>query len=148
MGEWTKNDMMDWEVMGYRARNLKLLITFIMLLALVASMLLVFSTPRQALLASSGDWSTFLGNTSRTGYNGNETTINAKNVSTLKLNWTYKTGKEINTQPVVVNGQIYWGAWDGNEYSADLTGKEIWSDSIGGQTKNCSGSQTFGMAST
>ena len=129
-------------------RHWKVLLLLLMLFALAVSMTLVFSVPRQDVHANSGDWTTFLANNGRTGYNANETTINASNVSQLKLKWTYKAGKEINAQPVVANGQIYWGAWDGNEYATDLTGKKIWSASIGGQTPNCSGSQTFGVAST
>src|SRR5690349_3598795 len=134
--------------MAYRQRNLKLVIALLVLLTLVTSTLLAFSTPRRALLASSDDWPTFLESNSRTGYSGNETAINLTTIPTLKLNWTYSIGKEINTQPMIVNGQIYWGAWDGNEYAANLAGKQIWSAPIGGQTKNCNGGQTFGVAST
>src|ERR1700738_3362017 len=96
--------------------------------------------PRQAAHAATGDWPTFLGGNARTGFNSAETAITATTGSNLKVHWTYPTKGHVTAEPTVVNGQIYWGSWDGNEYATDLTGKKIWSAPIGGQTKNCNGS--------
>src|SRR5262249_7004562 len=49
----------------------------------------------------------------------------------LKLHWQYHSGGNISTQPVVVNGVIYWGSWDGYEHATDLNGKQIWQTFLG-----------------
>jgi outer membrane protein assembly factor BamB len=98
--------------------------------------------------AGPGAWPTFLYNNAHTGYNASETAITASTAASLKLQWTYVTKGEISAQSVVAAGRIYAGSWDGNEYATDLTGKKLWSASIGGQVHNCNGSQTFGVAST
>ncbi|MDQ6660594.1 MAG: PQQ-binding-like beta-propeller repeat protein, partial [Chloroflexota bacterium] len=104
--------------------------------------------PRSPAHAASGDWPMFLSNNERTGYNSAETTINTTTVKNLQLKRTFSTGSQITAQPIEANGQVYWGSWDGNEYAADTAGNKLWTASIGGQTPNCSHSQTFGVAST
>lgn len=121
-----------------------LVVMFAMTLAIVN----VIQFPRQTVRAAAGDWPTLLGSNARTGYNSAETAINPITASGLKLQWTYLTGSHISTQPVVANGQVYWGSWDGNEYATDLTGKKLWSDPIGGQTANCNPALVFGVGST
>ena len=115
-------------------------------LAICASAL--FAAHAKGTSSPNGDWPTYLENNARTGYNSAETAINAKTAPNLKLKWKYSIGHVISVQPVVANGQVYFGAWDGNEYATDLTGKKIWSAPIAGQTPNCSGSQIFGVVST
>ncbi|HCI80885.1 MAG TPA: hypothetical protein DHW02_14480, partial [Ktedonobacter sp.] len=90
----------------------------------------------------------FLGNDARTGYNSSETAINSSTASSLKLNWSFKTGGHINAQPVVANGQVYFGSWDGNEYATDLHGNKLWAAAIGGQTADCTPPNIFGVGST
>jgi outer membrane protein assembly factor BamB len=124
------------------------LLALVMLFAMMAAIAIVTDHPGQAVHATSGDWPTYLGGNARTGYNSAEVAITATTAKSLKLNWTFPTGAEISTQPVVANGQVYWGSWNGNEYATDLSGKKIWTVSIGGQTPNCSNSQTFGVGSS
>jgi outer membrane protein assembly factor BamB len=103
---------------------------------------------RQAAHAAAGDWPTLLGSNARTGYNSVETAINSTTAAHLQLQWKFSSGNRISAQPVVVNGQVYWGSWDGNEYAADLTGKKLWTASIGGQAPNCNPPLVFGVGST
>lgn len=121
---------------------------------LILTALVVIST--NALLAihaqgtssTNGDWSTYLDNNARTGYNSAEIAITAATAPNLKLKWMYRAGHDISVQPVIANGQVYFGGWDGNEYATDLTGKKIWSTSIGGQTPDCKPPTIFGVGST
>ncbi len=120
----------------------------IVALAMLIAMVAVINLHQQSARASSGDWPTLLGNLERTGYNSSETAINPTTASNLKLQWTFPTNGNISSEPVVADGQVYWGSWDGNEYATDLTGKKLWSASIGGQTKNCNPPLVFGVGST
>ncbi len=51
-------------------------------------------------------------------------------------------------EPVVYNGQVFFGSWDGNEYATDLKGNKHWSQYLG-QTnvKGCEDGNT-GVSST
>ncbi len=124
---------------------------FIGVLFVLAGILLV--PPRWYIYATSptaavnpGDWPTYMMDNARNGFNSAETILNRSTATQLKLHWKYHAGGAINTQPVVVNGRIYWGAWDGNEYAMDLNGNVLWKTFVG-QTIGCK-SQTAGVAST
>ena len=98
--------------------------------------------------ASSGDWSTYLRDNGRSGFNAAETIINQTTAPKLKLHWTYAAGGAISTQPVEVKGLIYWGSWDGYEHATNLTGTQVWATMLGTTTDtNCS-PPTVGVAST
>ncbi|HEV7235389.1 MAG TPA: PQQ-binding-like beta-propeller repeat protein, partial [Ktedonobacteraceae bacterium] len=120
----------------------------VLLFAMVLLVARVGQYPKQSAHAASADWSMFLGNDARTGYNSNESSINPTTASSLKVQWTYPTGSRMNAQPVVADGQVYVGSWNGGEYATDLSGKKLWSASIGGQTANCSPPDIFGIGST
>lgn len=126
-----------------------LLVTIVLLAMVVLTVTVTVSRRPTPTRASSGDWSMFLGDVARSGYNSTETAITASTASNLKLQWTYQTGGgNISTQPVVVDGNVYWGSWDGNEYATDLNGTLKWLAPIGGQTPNCVPPVLFGEAST
>jgi len=122
------------------------------MIAIVATVVaVVVHFPRQAVhsaAANSGDWPTYLGNNARTDYNNAETAITATTAQNLKVHWTYSTGGAISTQPVEVNGTVYWGPWDGNEYATDLSGNKIWSTPISTATPDCTSTNIFGAVST
>lgn len=80
---------------------------------------------KQFAQAAGTNWSTYMGSNQRSGYNGTETGFKAI-ASRLKLRWKFSAGGAISDQPIVVNGVMYFGAWNGNEYAIDLNGKEIW----------------------
>src|SRR5579863_212748 len=57
--------------------------------------------------ASTGDWSTFLENNGRTGFNSAETIINTTTAHYLKLHWMRTITARITSEPVEANGMIY-----------------------------------------
>jgi outer membrane protein assembly factor BamB len=81
--------------------------------------------------ATTGDWPMYLAGPGRSGYNSAETVINKTSAPNLKLHWQYRSLGNISTQPVVVNGVIYWGSWDGYEHATDLNGNQIWQTFLG-----------------
>ncbi len=92
-------------------------------------------------LANTGTWITYMGNNARTGAS-TDTSLNAGNAPKLKVHWKYKAGAAINTQPLVANNALYWGAWDGYEYSTDLTGKLLWKTPLSNTTPKTASSKT------
>jgi outer membrane protein assembly factor BamB len=107
--------------------------------------------PRSAHAAgSSGDWPTYLADNGRSGFNGNETLINPTSAGNLTLHWSVAMGSVISTQPVVANGAILWGSWDGMEHATNLMGQTLWSANLGvtvDANPNCNPSSA-GVAST
>ena len=80
----------------------------------------------------SGNWSTYLNNGSRTGYNGAERLITPSTAPKLTKLWTKSTGGSISAEPIQVNGVLYYGSWDGNEYAVvAATGTRLWSRYLG-----------------
>jgi outer membrane protein assembly factor BamB len=101
--------------------------------------------------ASSGDWPMYLHDLGRSSYNSAETVINPSTASTLKPRWIHQAGGNISTQPVVSNGLIYWGSWDGYEHATNPTNPtgDLWTTNLG-QTPvfpNCY-PQQIGVASS
>lgn len=107
---------------------------------LVLSVLLVMGVlalPVPSAHAQVGDWSTYLGDPGHSGYNGSETIINPSTVQGLIQHWSHSVKAKISTQPIVANGMVYWGSWDGVEHASSVTnGTNIWTANLG-QTKNC-----------
>jgi outer membrane protein assembly factor BamB len=101
--------------------------------------------------ASPGDWTTYLNDPSHTGYNGFETAINPSTAGSLKQLWSISEGSTISTQPVVANGLIYWGSWDGIEHATHLDGSQAWTANLGKGATNCpvpGGPSSEGVLST
>lgn len=95
-----------------------------------------------------GDWSSFLlGNN---GFNSSETSINVTTAAALQLYWAYHAEGSITAQPVVVNGTIYWGSWDGFEHATNLNGEQVWATNLGITTDTTDGCYptSAGVAST
>ena len=78
---------------------------------------------------SPGDWSSYLLNNG--SFNDVDSNITPATASQLKLYWTYHAKGAISTQPVEVNGIIYWGSWDGYEQATALDGQSVWSTYLG-----------------
>ncbi len=88
---------------------------------------------------ATGDWPTFLGSNTRTGYNANETIINPTTAPNLKLLWTASAADQITDEVIVANGMLYWGSWDGLLHASDpTTGQELWATNLGTKPGTCS----------
>lgn len=97
-----------------------------------------------------GDWTTYLNNQARTGYNSAETVITPATAPNLTQLWTAAAGGAISAEPVQADGVVYYGSWDGYEYAVDAaTGTTLWQSPYLGQliSTACDPS-TLGVGST
>jgi glucose dehydrogenase len=77
--------------------------------------------------SKSGEWVNFGRDKAGSHYNPEENSITPTNVSQLKVKWTFEAGDDISSEPIVANGIVYFGSWDGKEYALDAkTGQKIW----------------------
>jgi outer membrane protein assembly factor BamB len=136
-----------WEAVNVRVRGY-LPLAVIVLAVLLAS--IADNPPRATTDAAAkfGDWPSYMIDAGHTGSQVAETAINAVSAPSLRGHWTIGSGGSIFSQPVVVGGTVYWGAWDGNERAADLNGKVLWSHSLGTTSNPLCGSFSVGIAST
>ena len=98
--------------------------------------------------ATNGSWSTYQNDHNHSGFDGNETTITPSSVSNLHEHWHFTTGGPISTQPIEVNGKVFYGSWDGNEYATDLNGNKLWSQYLGQTNDTHCNPTEAGVAST
>ena len=55
---------------------------------------------------------------------------------TGKINWMFKTDRQVRATPTVDNGTLYVGSWDKSVYALDaLTGQVRWQTPVGGQVQ-------------
>jgi PQQ-like domain len=102
----------------------------------------------QTATTSQVNWITYMWNPERSGYNSKETIINPSSASHLKIHWKYAAKGSINTEPVVFNGVIYWGAWDGYERAMNLSGTMLWQTYLGTVSPGGCDPKSAGVAST
>ena len=88
----------------------------------------------QPFVGIAGDLATYMGSNTRINYNATETVLKKTTIAGLKLHWKYQAGGVVDTQPVIVNGVLYWGSWDGFEHATDLSGKQLWQVFLGKNT--------------
>jgi outer membrane protein assembly factor BamB len=126
---------------------------------LIGALLLVAARGAQADVG--GDWVQYMHDNGRTGFNPNEVAITPANAGSLQQLWQISTPEtcqdnppatgpcQISTQPVVANGRLYWGSWDGYEHASNpLTGTEIWRTYLGDEYKADCSPPHIGVAST
>jgi polyvinyl alcohol dehydrogenase (cytochrome) len=119
------------------------------IVGVLALLLIAASISKQTSYAKSGDWPTYMGDTSRSGFNAAETMINPTSAHNLKLHWKLKAGGKVTTQPVVANGLVYWGSWDGYEHATNpTTGKDAWAVNLGQSSPMCSPKTHNGVLSS
>ena len=115
------------------------------MLILVAATVVNFGRP--VAHAATGDWPTYMGNNARTGFNRAETILNPNTASQLKMHWMNSSGSLMATEPIVANGMIYWGTWDGLEHATNpSSGKDVWTAHLG-QESGCT-AHPHGVLST
>src|SRR5579859_2192017 len=74
--------------------------------------------------SSAGDWPMYMYDVGRSSYNTSETMINPLTAPYLqpKVLAGDKSQKYILSQPVVSNGVVYWGSFDGYEHATPISG--------------------------
>ena len=117
-----------------------------LLVILCSTLFITAVSSNTAKAAPADDWTSYL-NSTQTGYNAAETTLNSGNVGTLALQWSHTSGS-VSAQPIVSNGVVYWGSWDGLEHAYTISGTKLWETQLG-QTSDASCSPpNIGIAST
>ena len=121
---------------GERARAARGVVAAMVTLALgvAAPLPLAAGAPATFLRVTGvGDWPTFHSTGDRAGVNAEETTIGPGNASKLTRAWSYATGGEVSSSPVVAGGVVYVGSADKKLYALDAaTGARIWSYATAG----------------
>ena len=95
---------------------------------------------------SPGDWSSY--ERGQGGFNSNETLLTPNTAAQLRHFWTYHAQGGISTQPIIANGLIYWGSWDGFEHATNLNGEEMWKTNLGTTTDYDCEPSSAGVGST
>src|SRR5260370_1061689 len=98
--------------------------------------------------AASGDWTTYMADNGRSGFNPNETIITPSTAPNLKLKWIHTAGGDVTAQPVEANGLVYWGSWDGYEHATKLDNTRVWSTNVGTTTDSSCSPPRVGVASS
>src|SRR5581483_1671541 len=81
-------------------------------------------------------WSVFGRDVSGSHYNPDESILTPSTVANLKVKWIFEAQDDVSSQPIIVNGVVYFGSWDGREYAVDAkTGKKIWEYDCGQSTR-------------
>ena len=94
--------------------------------------------PANASVVSS-DWTSYMhgdssGFNSSAGFSTRHATITAANASMLRKEWTATSGGPVFAQPIVANGSVYWGSFDGYERATSSSGKLVWKTFLGTTT--------------
>jgi polyvinyl alcohol dehydrogenase (cytochrome) len=117
------------------------------LVVILAGVFITFPLQHSADAGGIGDWSTYMFNVGRSGYNKAETVINRTSAPNLKVHWTAKAGGTVFSQPVTAGGVIYWGSFDGYEHATNLNGQQLWATNLGQRTA-CAPVNPLGVVST
>ncbi len=102
--------------------------------------------------AASSDWTTYLGGNDHTGFAGDANGFNPTSVANLGLAWqTSDAGPShgVFSQPIVSNGVVYWGSFDGYERATTTSGTPVWQTNLGTESPaGCTDPSEAGVAST
>jgi outer membrane protein assembly factor BamB len=98
-------------------------------------------------------WTTFFQGLGRTGFNSSENSLTATSAASLHLAWkTSDSGQPergVFSQPIVANGTVYWGSFDGYERATDRSGHPLWQTFIGHTNDpTCDDPPSAGVVST
>ncbi len=103
-------------------------------------------------VTTSSDWTTYLQGNDRSGFASGESGFNLASVPNLGLAWqTNDAGPAhgVFSQPIVSNGLVYWGSFDGNERATTTSGNLVWQTNLGTTSPPaCTDPSSAGIAST
>jgi outer membrane protein assembly factor BamB len=100
---------------------------------------------------SPSDWTTYLQGNDRAGFAAHQDGFNPTSVPKLGLAWqTSDAGPAhgVFSQPIVSNGLVYWGSFDGYERATDTSGKLVWQTNLGTTSPPGCNPAEAGVAST
>ncbi len=129
-------------------RNLRKMIQF-GLAVLIAGLAALATQPAStAFAASNTSWPMFQGDIGHSGYNSNETLLNASSARRLRTVWTAQAGGGISGEAAVANGVLYWGSWDGYLHATTTRGVPLWRTFLGRTTVASCFPPSAGVADT
>ena len=82
---------------------------------------------------ASPDWTTYMQGNDRSGFTS-DSGFNPTSVKSLHLAWRASDtapNHGVFSQPVVSNGLVYWGSFDGREHASTTAGKLVWQRNLG-----------------
>lgn len=92
----------------------------------------VIATPALTGSTPSVNWPTYLFGNDHQGYNPYETTISSANVASLVNKWKFQATGPLVAEPIIENGTLYEGSWDGYMYALSATkGTLQWKTNLG-----------------
>jgi outer membrane protein assembly factor BamB len=101
---------------------------------------------------ASSDWTMYLGGNDRTNYAANAGGFTPTSVQKLGLAWKASDAGPshgVFSQPMVSNGLVYWGSFDGYERATSTSGQPVWQMFLGTTTPPaCSDPSEAGVVST
>jgi outer membrane protein assembly factor BamB len=96
----------------------------------------------------STSWPAYMDNVERTGANLAEATIGPSNVAELAPVWSVSDNGSDFSAPIVVNGTVYYGSWNGYEEAVNAANGAVeWRTFLGVDTA-CGGYDPMGISST
>lgn len=101
---------------------------------------------------ASSNWTMYNHDLAGSGYNSSETMLNASNFPNLTQKWKATGTNGMSDQPIVVGNTAYWGSWDGNLHSTNITGtnagQDNWHTNLGVTSDSSCLPPVIGIAST
>jgi outer membrane protein assembly factor BamB len=99
-------------------------------------------------VSAAAEWKMYQRDSAHTGYAAGSR-IDTSNASTLAEGWRFPTGGWITGTPVIANGTVYVGSWDGRMYALrESDGSAVWSFDAGTYRDGRCNPATFGIDST
>ena len=126
---------------SFSGRYRSLFVTRVLVVAIVAVLGVNIGdtlSPANASVVSS-NWTSYMnGNNSgfnaSVGFSSSHATITPANASMLTKVWTATSGGPVFAQPIVANGTVYWGSFDGYERATSTSGELVWKTFLGTTT--------------
>jgi outer membrane protein assembly factor BamB len=82
-------------------------------------------------VASSAEWTMYQHDSSHSG-NSSDSQIGTSNIASLTQAWSFTTGDMVTGTPIVADGVVYIGSWDGKMYALrERDGSVIWTFNAG-----------------
>jgi outer membrane protein assembly factor BamB len=101
--------------------------------------------PRQA--GGQAQWTQYLGSDLHQGLNPDETYLSASNIASLKQAWVFHSSGNLAAEPVVANGVLYEGDWNGGMFALnDSTGQLMWQTQLSVDTTTHCGNYRRGVS--